>query len=146
MAIQENGSSVLYGNRNQNVFKREIKSTVMVSILLGFYTLSWLPVIIYFFVSVSCNGCHINHYIRASVRILLYLNSAVNVFIYAGRLSDFRIFFLRYWRRCCKGLNREHRKQKPGILPSVTAIVNSYTSTKRPHHDYHDRIGETSLL
>ncbi|KAL3882093.1 hypothetical protein ACJMK2_028464 [Sinanodonta woodiana] len=146
MAIQENGSNVLCRNGNQNVFKREIKSTIMVSILLGFFTLSWLPVIVYFFVSVSCNGCYINHYIRASVRILLYLNSAVNVFIYAGRLSDFRIYFWRYWRRCCNGSRQEHRKQNPSILPSVSAVVNSYTSTKRPHHDFEDRMRATSIL
>ncbi|XP_062613661.1 melanocortin receptor 5-like [Saccostrea cucullata] len=71
--------------------RQELKSTVMVSVLLGFYIIGWTPMIILFFYEITCvKKCVQSPFIRATCRILLYMNSAVNVFIYAGRLPEFR--------------------------------------------------------
>ncbi|XP_071115300.1 adenosine receptor A1-like [Haliotis cracherodii] len=86
-------------SRSSSIFGREVKSTIMVSILLFSFAVGWTPMVIYFFVSIACETCHVNRYIRASARILLYMTSAVNIFIYAGRLGDFREFIRRDLRK-----------------------------------------------
>ncbi|XP_062613671.1 thyrotropin-releasing hormone receptor-like [Saccostrea cucullata] len=82
-------------DRSSNAFnfirRQELKSTVMVSVLLGFFISVWTPMIILFFHQITCvENCVQSPFIRATCRILLYMNSAVNVFIYAGRLPEFR--------------------------------------------------------
>ncbi|CAC5376076.1 ADORA2B [Mytilus coruscus] len=91
IAIQQACIMGNVGTKN-GIIKNELKSTVMVSLLLGCFTLSWTPMIIFFFYTITCSNppCTTNRYVRATVRILLYLNSSVNVFIYAGRLTEFR--------------------------------------------------------
>ncbi|CAI9738277.1 octopamine receptor beta-2R-like [Octopus vulgaris] len=71
------------------ITSQERKSTYMVTSLLGCFAIFWTPTVIYFYASIALKG-NINHYIRATVRILLFMNSAINVFVYAGRDGEFR--------------------------------------------------------
>ncbi|KAL5012132.1 hypothetical protein ScPMuIL_010683 [Solemya velum] len=61
---------------------------VMVTMLLGWFTISYIPLSIYLIIAVKVQN--INKYVRATVRLLTYTNYLINVFIYAGRLKDFR--------------------------------------------------------
>ncbi|KAK3097171.1 hypothetical protein FSP39_007095 [Pinctada imbricata] len=109
IALQERGIWSTNGSTgnttgSRTAIRNELKSTIMVSILLGFFAMSWTPMIIYFFIFISCNGCNVNRFVRATCRILLFLNSAVNVFIYAGRLKMFRQSIIQDLRSCFKTL------------------------------------------
>lgn len=50
---------------------------------------------------------------RASVRILLYINSAINIFIYAGRLSDFRSHIRTDLKKCFHSISSRFKHAKP---------------------------------
>lgn len=91
IALQERVSWKNSPQSSSNIIRHELKSTFMVSILLGCFAIGWMPMMIYFFYEITCvQNCSITPFIRASCRILLFMNSAVNVFIYAGRLAAFR--------------------------------------------------------
>ncbi|XP_061169538.1 melanocortin receptor 3-like [Saccostrea echinata] len=91
IALQERVLGNRSLNSSNNFIRQELKSTVMVSVLLGFYIMAWTPLTIYFFYQITCaTNCYDSSFIRATCRILLFMNSAVNVFIYAGRLPEFR--------------------------------------------------------
>ncbi|KAK3096896.1 hypothetical protein FSP39_004533 [Pinctada imbricata] len=76
-------------NRTQT-YKSDKRSTTVVTLLLGFYITTWLPVSIYFLYYFSCGECQISLYFRATTRIMVYVNSAINFFVYAVRLQTFR--------------------------------------------------------
>ncbi|KAJ8315350.1 hypothetical protein KUTeg_007500 [Tegillarca granosa] len=100
-------------SRNIHIHSHELKSTILVSILLSCFALGWLPMIVYFFYSVICPECYTSPYIRASVRILLYINSAINIFIYAGRLSDFRAHIKTDLKKCFHSISSRFKHAKP---------------------------------
>ncbi|XP_064594380.1 octopamine receptor beta-1R-like [Liolophura sinensis] len=77
-------------NTRKSSTLRESKSTRMIATLLGCFFLGWMPFILYVIVKLGCSTCVISKYIRATSRLFLHMNSAVNIFIYAGRLSEFR--------------------------------------------------------
>ena len=68
IALQERGiwssNHPPNGSGKGNVLRHELKSTIVVSILLGCFALSWTPMIIYFFYSISCYECEVNHFVR----------------------------------------------------------------------------------
>ncbi|GAB1611240.1 histamine H2 receptor-like [Argonauta hians] len=85
------------------------KSAYMVTTLLGFFALFWTPTVVYFYASIALKG-HISPYIRATVRILLFMNSAINVFVYAGRDGDFREVFKKDYKKLSNTFRRFLRK------------------------------------
>ncbi|XP_033736887.1 octopamine receptor beta-2R-like [Pecten maximus] len=84
----------------QHVLRREMRSTLTVSLLVGYFAFVWIPHCTYIVYSIACQ-CHISPYIRLSSRILVYTNNAINIFIYAGRIHLFRKFALKDLQRCC---------------------------------------------
>ena len=96
----------------------------VVSALLGFYTISWLPFVIYEALIAACDpdiqSCDDYRYFRATSRLFYFSNVAVNVFIYAGRSGDFRMALTYDWYRvktCC-GLKPENRPRHPSATSS----------------------------
>ena len=43
---------------------------------------------------------HFSNYFRPTVRLLTHSNTAINVFVYAGRHPDFKEIFVRYLQVC----------------------------------------------
>jgi hypothetical protein len=78
IAIQESSITGSYKTKN-GIIRNELKSTVMISLLLGCFTLSWSPMMIYFFYSITCTTppCDVNRYIRY---IWLDSNFQVSIF------------------------------------------------------------------
>ena len=65
---------------------------------------------------------------RATVRVLLYLNSSVNVFIYAGRLSEFRVRIKSDLRQYF-GICMHFKKTKP--LKKIQTDINLVSSLSK---------------
>nr|ADF87940.1 G protein-coupled receptor [Azumapecten farreri] len=84
----------------QHVLRREMRSTLTVSILVGYFAFAWLPHCFYLIYSITCQ-CRISPYIRLSSRILVYTNNAINIFIYAGRIHLFRKFAVNDIKQLC---------------------------------------------
>ncbi|XP_048767267.1 melanocortin receptor 5-like [Ostrea edulis] len=124
---------------SSNVIRHELKSTFMVSILLGCFTIGWMPMMIYFFYEITCVNCYVTPFIRASCRILLFMNSAVNVFIYAGRLAAFRKSiksdFTKLYKVLCscavQGFNMKHSNSV-----SSTKSVGTHTDISHSNWDF----------
>ncbi|KAK7106977.1 adrenocorticotropic hormone receptor-like [Littorina saxatilis] len=73
------------------LIQRRHKSLVIITLLIGCFVVSYLPMIAYFFLILLKGQTRTQYeYFSASSRIFLFLNTAVNVFIYAGRMSEFR--------------------------------------------------------
>ncbi|XP_060076098.1 adrenocorticotropic hormone receptor-like [Ylistrum balloti] len=83
-----------------HVFRREMRSTLTVSLLVGYFAFVWVPHCTYIVYSVACQ-CYISPYIRLSTRMLVYTNNAINIFIYAGRIHLFRKLAMKDIKQCC---------------------------------------------
>ncbi|XP_077999708.1 trace amine-associated receptor 9-like [Glandiceps talaboti] len=107
---------------NEHLYKKEIKATKMIAFVLGFYFLAWAPLMVFLFIGLSCKTCFVNRYIRATVRLLLHSNAAINVFIYAGSSPEFKRAFKSILLKvlCCG-------RQAPADVSGGTGIscVNS---------------------
>nr|XP_006813394.1 PREDICTED: adenosine receptor A1-like [Saccoglossus kowalevskii] len=75
------------------LLKKEIKMTKMVAMILVYYIFAWTPILTYMFVGIHCPTCYFDIYIGGTVRLMLYSNSCINVFIYAGSSSEFKRSF-----------------------------------------------------
>ncbi|XP_077863219.1 trace amine-associated receptor 7d-like [Saccoglossus kowalevskii] len=81
------------------LLKKEIKMTKMVAVVLVYYILAWTPLLTYLFVRIHCPTCYFDIYVGGTVRLVLYSNSCINVFIYAGSSSEFKRAFKLLIRR-----------------------------------------------
>ncbi|KAK7106976.1 hypothetical protein V1264_014973 [Littorina saxatilis] len=103
---------------------RRHRSFVMITLLLGCYVIAWTPIIVYFFLVILGNyDRNQMEYFSATSRIVLYMNSAVNVFIYAGRMGDFRKHVRRDLRNllpnCCAS---RKTSQRDDIMIASTVV------------------------
>lgn len=102
--------------------QKELKAARQLGMLVGVFTVSWLPYFILFLVVAWCNDCVSNLVFTSSIW-LGYLNSALNPLIYPLCNIHFRQAFLKICR--CK-----HAKTK---LPNLIAL--------RELHALHSRNG-----
>lgn len=72
------------------VRKREIKVTVNIFIIVLFFMLCWLPLNIIKTIKILCTTCSIPDNLITIGIILTHFNSALNPFLYAYHLKDFR--------------------------------------------------------
>lgn len=70
--------------------KREIEATKKISMIVGFFMLCSVPLNSINFINSLCQGCANYHLMSQSAIILSHLNSALNPFLYAYHLKDFR--------------------------------------------------------
>ena len=70
--------------------KREIKVTINIFIIVLFFTICWLPLNTIKTVKMLCTSCSIPSYFITFGIILTHFNSAVNPFLFAYHLKDFR--------------------------------------------------------
>lgn len=99
-------------NGKCSIFRREMKSAMAVSLLVGWFVIAWSPLLIYIIYSTVCK-CESNLYVRTTCRLIVYTNYAVNVFIYSGRMKEFRKCVGKdFWCLCdkVKGLSIELSK------------------------------------
>lgn len=70
--------------------KREVKATQNLSIIVLFFMICWLPLYTINCIKAFCPDCDIHPILTLFSIILSHLNSAVNPFLYAYHLKDFR--------------------------------------------------------
>ncbi|XP_076445524.1 adrenocorticotropic hormone receptor-like [Babylonia areolata] len=112
------------------ISQRQHKSFVIITLLIGCFALSYVPMIVYFFLVIVKRQPKTDHeYLSATSRIFMCLNTAVNVFIYAGRMSDFRDFLHRdVLSACslpiqCRDCSRWLKSSDTSLCPAVITIV-----------------------
>nr|KAG5703940.1 hypothetical protein BaRGS_020537 [Batillaria attramentaria] len=89
------------------------KSFAVVTMLVGCFTISWSPLVIYGYLTMATDIAWEG---QEYFRIFVHSSHAINVFIYAGRMADFREHVrrdLRHFLCCCSGpksvsTNRRH--------------------------------------
>ncbi|KAL8599077.1 hypothetical protein ACOMHN_006886 [Nucella lapillus] len=107
--------------------QRQHKSFIIITLLIGCFAVSYLPLIGYFFVVIFEGKPKTDYeYLSATSRIFLAFNTAVNVFIYAGRMSDFRHCLHRDLASSCSCLAK--CSNKCSSSSSITCGVATNTS------------------
>ncbi|KAM9306601.1 adenosine receptor A2b-like [Pholidichthys leucotaenia] len=83
-----------------SILQREVHAAKSLAIILGLFAVCWLPLHIINCHNHLCVGCPRPHYWVMNVAIILsHANSAVNPFIYAYRIREFRLTFRRILHR-----------------------------------------------
>lgn len=71
--------------------KREVKATQNLSIIVLFFMICWIPLYTINCIKAFCSRCEIDLRITLSCIVLSHFNSAINPFLYAYHLRDFRL-------------------------------------------------------
>lgn len=80
--------------------KREVRTAKALLSIVLFFMICWFPLYTLNCVKAFCVGCDAPHWVFDALIILSHANSALNPFLYAYRMSDFRNAFKRLLR--CK--------------------------------------------
>ncbi|XP_042217308.1 uncharacterized protein LOC121862934 [Homarus americanus] len=73
-----------------HVSKREVKAAKSLSIIVLFFMISWFPLYTINCVQAFCDDCKVHPDLMFFTIILTHLNSAINPFLYAYHMKDFR--------------------------------------------------------
>lgn len=71
--------------------KREVKATQNLSIIVLFFMICWIPLYTINCIKAFCPDCEIDLRLTFSCIVLSHFNSAINPFLYAYHLRDFRV-------------------------------------------------------
>ncbi|KAG0693162.1 Adenosine receptor A2a [Chionoecetes opilio] len=71
--------------------RREVKAAKSLSIIVLFFFISWFPLYTINCVKKFCHGCDPSSSVMVFTIILSHLNSAINPFLYAYHMQDFRL-------------------------------------------------------
>ena len=98
-------------------FRMETKAAKTLGVIVGVFTLCWLPFFTMYLLRGVCAACAINDLLFEVLFWLGYCNSAINPFIYALFSKDFRFAFKSILCRCvCR---REIRPPRPAHHASI---------------------------
>ncbi|KAI1882436.1 hypothetical protein AGOR_G00250690 [Albula goreensis] len=92
------------GSRS-TLLQRELHAAVSLAIIVGLFAACWLPLHIINCFTLFCPACQRPpDPIMYLAIVLSHANSAINPFVYAYRVREFRLTFRRIVGRCCGGL------------------------------------------
>lgn len=105
--------------------KRDIKATKILSIIVIFFIICWIPLYTINCIQAFCTDCQINATLTSFCIILSHLNSAVNPFLYAYHLRDFRISLKSYLQDKLK-INVQHTSLYSSKNFGLSVTLNDY--------------------
>ncbi|XP_024154416.1 adenosine receptor A2b [Oryzias melastigma] len=83
---------------SRSFLQREVRAAKSLAIIVGLFALCWLPLHIINCYNHLCQNCERPHILVMNIAIILsHANSAVNPFIYAYRIREFRQTFQKIW-------------------------------------------------
>ena len=103
--------NILINPSRSRSLQRELKAARQLGMLVGVFTISWLPYFILFLIVAWCNSCVSDNIFTASIW-LGYLNSSLNPLIYPLCNTHFR----RAFQKLC------YCKQERTKLPNINAL------------------------
>uniref|UniRef100_A0A8C7XDB2 Adenosine receptor A2 n=1 Tax=Oryzias sinensis TaxID=183150 RepID=A0A8C7XDB2_9TELE len=87
-------------NSSRSFLQREVRAAKSLAIIVGLFALCWLPLHIINSYNHLCRNCERPHILVMNIAIILsHANSAVNPFIYAYRIREFRQTFQKIWKQ-----------------------------------------------
>ncbi|GFT34779.1 adenosine receptor A2a [Nephila pilipes] len=87
--------------RPQQASKREVRTAKNLAIIVVFFMICWIPLYTVNCVQAFCSKCQVPTWLLDAFIILSHVNSALNPFLYAYHMSDFRLALRK--RFCCGG-------------------------------------------
>ncbi|XP_068218286.1 uncharacterized protein AdoR isoform X2 [Palaemon carinicauda] len=103
--------------------KREVKAAKSLSIIVLFFLICWFPLYTINCVQAFCRSCNVPAELMFFTIILTHVNSAVNPFLYAYHMKDFRLALKRFI------LERILRRKLQSDLVSHRSVVSAHHST-----------------
>ncbi|KAG8222642.1 hypothetical protein J437_LFUL011918 [Ladona fulva] len=113
--------------------RREVKATQNLAIIVLFFILCWIPLYTINCIKAFCPDCPVEGPLTYFCIILSHLNSAVNPFLYAYHLRDFRAAL-----RAIFGGDRKRRMQRHKFLhlnddgPAITHAATAPAAIRSP--------------
>ncbi|XP_065282120.2 adenosine receptor A2b [Dermacentor albipictus] len=104
--------------------KREVRTAKALLSIVLFFMICWFPLYTLNCIKAFCVGCEAPHWVFDVLIVLSHANSALNPFLYAYRMSDFRNAFKRLLR--CKS---------PAPLFEVLLFYRNAAGTPPVHRD-----------
>ena len=101
-----------YNSIANNALQRERNMAFVIIIILSLYYISYVPQYITLHLLYFCKSCEESlsfHKIDVALSRFLYINSAINPFVYAWRVPKYRQAFTDCWKMCrCKLIVSRH--------------------------------------
>ncbi|XP_064459550.1 adenosine receptor A2a-like [Ornithodoros turicata] len=104
------------------VSRREVRTAKILFSIVIFFMLCWFPLYTLNCVKAFCNGCDPPQWLFDCLVVLSHLNPALNPFLYAYQMSDFRAALKRSFG--CGCLAPEERTLSHKLRPSPVSAVN----------------------
>lgn len=90
------------------IHKREVKKAKNLFVIVLFFVICWVPLYLVNCIKAFCSVCDVPVWLMDCFIILSHANSAVNPFLYAYHLKDFREAIKKY---ICRGINARSEPQ-----------------------------------
>lgn len=78
------------GSRPQQTSKREVRTAKNLAIIVVFFMICWIPLYTVNCVQAFCSKCNVPIWLLDTFIVLSHVNSALNPFLYAYHMTDFR--------------------------------------------------------
>lgn len=120
------------------ILRRELKAIKTIGLILGCFTVCWLPFFVTYVMRPFCDGCC--HFSRLSIAIITwigYVNSVINPILYGFLQRDFRTAFLILTRLirqrvCCLAVHGETDRLIKHLSISTYTVTRSIVFKNRP--------------
>ncbi|RVE65651.1 hypothetical protein OJAV_G00118710 [Oryzias javanicus] len=110
---------------SRSFLQREVRAAKSLAIIVGLFALCWLPLHIINCYNHLCRNCERPHILVMNIAIILsHANSAVNPFIYAYRIREFRQTFQKIWRQ---NIMRQRDSCRVGLGDTNSRDIRSHS-------------------
>ena len=112
-----------YDSMASKALERERQMTIAIVIILALFYITYIPQYITLHLLYFCKSCQESltfHKIDVALSRFLYINSAINPFVYAWRVPKYRQVFKDYWKYC---------RDKLRVIPRNSYSLSSQTQS-----------------
>lgn len=138
------------GGRSQQTSKREVRTAKNLAIIVVFFMICWIPLYTVNCVQAFCSKCNVPIWLIDAFIVLSHVNSALNPFLYAYHMSDFRTALKQhFWCGASSGKCSFRTKQQNSVemqalsAPALSKLTEKLAleTTSSDPKTYTDLIG-----
>lgn len=123
------------GNRPQQASKREVRTAKNLAIIVVFFMICWMPLYTVNCIQAFCSNCNVPVWLLDAFIVLSHVNSALNPFLYAYHMTDFRKALKQhFWcaetteNKCAFRLRPKPVEMEALSAPALTKMADKVSS------------------